>query len=269
MGFSPENFDSGLTYQAQPNDMFIVTYPKCGTTWTQYILWVLSHDGQPLSPGKNINSEVPFLEETGGDFVKSLPQPHFIKTHLSYSLTPHHPDAKYIHIARNPFDCAVSFYYHTQGFVKHYDFAEGTFDEFFECFITGEVDWGDYFDHLLPWIENKGARNILFLTYESMKDDPRAAIIEIANFLGEEYIKKVKNLEILESTVEHTSFSQMSKNQARWSSQRPDQAAPFVRKGKVGDWQSHFSDSQIQRLSQKFRERMAGTEAVTLWQLPT
>lgn len=39
----------------------------------------------------------------------------------------------------------------------------------------------------------------------------------------------------------------------------------LIRKGEVGDWKSHFSASQIQQLTQKFRERTAGTEATTLW----
>ena len=58
MGFSPENFDSGFTYQAQARDTFIVTYPKCGTTWTQHIVWMLSHDGKPLPLDKNINFNI-------------------------------------------------------------------------------------------------------------------------------------------------------------------------------------------------------------------
>ena len=266
MGFSPENFDSGLTYQAERGDTFIVTYPKCGTTWTQHILWMMSHDGEPLPVGKNINLEVPHLEEVGSQFVESLSEPRFIKTHLTYDLTPHHPEAKYIYIARNPFDCAVSFFYHTKGFVKHYDFAEGTFDEFFECFIDGEVDWGDYFDHLVPWMQHKNDVNILFLTYESMKENLTAAILEIANFLGYPYAEKLKNTQILESILEHTSFTRMSQDQSRWSSQRPPHMSPFIRKGKVGDWKSHFSASQTQRLSEKFRITTAGTEAKTLWE---
>ncbi|MDY7021672.1 MAG: sulfotransferase domain-containing protein [Cyanobacteriota bacterium] len=268
LGFSPQNFDSGLTYQAQASDTFIVTYPKCGTTWTQHIVWMLSHDGEALPSSKNINLEIPHLEEAGGDFVSSLSEPRFIKTHLTYYLTPYNPDAKYIYVARNPFDCAVSFYYHTQGFVKHYDFGDGTFDEFFECFINGEVDWGDYFDHLLPWVEHKNDQNVLFLTYESMKSDPEAAIIQIAKFLGDRYFETVSNPQILESILEHTSFSRMSKDQSRWSSQRPEDKTPFVRKGEVGDWKNHFSVSQTHRLSQKFRTRTAGTEAATLWQMP-
>ncbi len=267
MGFPPESFDSGLAYQAQAGDTFIVTYPKCGTTWTQHILWMLSHDGKPLPVDKNINLEVPHLEEVGSDFVKSLSEPRFIKTHLTYDLTPYNPDAKYIYVARNPFDCAVSFYYHTQGFVKHYDFAEGTFDDFFECFINGEVDWGDYFDNLLSWVQHKNDENVLFLTYESMKNNPKINITAIAEFLGDNYVEKIENPQIIESIIYHTSFNSMSKNQSRWSSQRPANMTPFIRKGKVGDWKSHFSVSQTQRLSQKLRIITAGTEAETLWEI--
>ncbi|MDJ0729779.1 MAG: sulfotransferase domain-containing protein, partial [Crocosphaera sp.] len=49
MGFPIEGFTSALKYEAQPSDIFIVTYPKCGTTWTQYILWLMQHQGEPLS----------------------------------------------------------------------------------------------------------------------------------------------------------------------------------------------------------------------------
>ncbi len=268
MGFSSISFESGLAYQAQAEDTFIVTYPKCGTTWTQHIIWMLHHDGEPLPIDRNINLEIPHLEEAGGNFVASLTTPRFIKTHLTYDLTPYHPEAKYIYVARNPFDCAVSFYYHTKGFIKHYDFAEGTFADFFECFMAGEVDWGDYFDHLIPWINHKQDTNVLFLTYEGMKSNLKQEIIRIARFLGSSYVKKVANNKILASILEHTNFTSMSQNQSRWSSQRPANMTPFIRKGEVGDWRSHFSVNQTQRLTEKFQARTKNTEAATsLWNI--
>ena len=51
-----------------------------------------------------------------------------IKTHLPFAMTPWHDEALYVYVARNPFDCAVSFYHHTRGFPQHYRFADGTFD---------------------------------------------------------------------------------------------------------------------------------------------
>lgn len=265
MGFPVECFESGLNYDAQPKDCFIVTYPKCGTTWVQHIVWMLHHDGEPLPLGKNINIEVPHLEEIGAEFVSNIPSPRFIKTHLPYSLTPYCSESKYIYIARNPFDCLVSFYYHTKGFVKHYNFAEGSFDEFFECFFKGEVDWGDYFEHLLSWYQHRSDRNVLFLTYESLKANPRQQIREIAKFLGDSYLEKINNVEIFNRIIEETSFTKMSQNQSRWSSPRPNNMAPFIRKGEVGDWQNHFSEEQISRLVNKFKTQTKGTDLEILW----
>lgn len=265
LGFPLENIQSGINYQAQPQDVFIVTYPKGGTTWTQHIIWMLKSAGEPLPIGKDINLEIPHLEDVGGEFVSALSPPRFIKTHLECSLVSYHQEAKYIYVVRNPFDCAVSFYYHTQGFIRHYDFLDGTFDDFFECFIAGEVDFGDYFDHLLSWYQYKDKANVLLMTYEAMKANPQQAIIKIATFLGGQYLELVNNAEILNKIIYHTSFAQMSKNQSRWTSSRSNQVTPFIRKGKVGDWQNHFSAEQVERLTEKFRLKTAGTDLNKLW----
>ncbi len=98
MGFPPESFESGIRYLAQPDDIFVVTYPKCGTTWTQYIIWLLYHQGLPLLSYQRLNQVFPHLEEKGQAVIKNLPKPRFIKTHLPYSLTPYHPQAKYIYV---------------------------------------------------------------------------------------------------------------------------------------------------------------------------
>ncbi|MGF1486890.1 MAG: sulfotransferase domain-containing protein [Prochloraceae cyanobacterium] len=263
--FPPEAFKSALQYQPEATDIFIVTYPKCGTTWMQNIVWLLENHGQPFPENKSINREIPFLETVGKDFVTALPNPRFIKTHLPFSLIPYHREAKYIYVARNPFDCVVSFYYHTKGFVEHYDFGEGTFDDFFECFIRGEVDFGDYFDNLLSWYERRDKPNILCLTYEQMQANIEGEIIKVADFLGNEYLDRVKDPQILNKIIHHSSFKSMSKNQQRWSSKRPDNMTPFIRKGTVGDWKNHFSRSQIIRLKEKFISKTQGTEIATMW----
>ena len=35
-GFPIDGFESGLQYKAQPNDLFIASYPKSGTTYVLY-----------------------------------------------------------------------------------------------------------------------------------------------------------------------------------------------------------------------------------------
>ena len=79
----------------------------------------------PLAAGQSLDDVFPHLEEVGEEPVRALPEPRLIKTHLPFARTPWSAQAKYIYVARNPFDCAVSFYHHTRGFVRHYDFADG------------------------------------------------------------------------------------------------------------------------------------------------
>ncbi|HUL82192.1 MAG TPA: sulfotransferase domain-containing protein, partial [Gammaproteobacteria bacterium] len=123
MGFPVAGFDSGQRYRPSPGDVFVCTYPKCGTTWVQYIVYLLVHGGEPLPAGGRMDAVFPHLEEVGSAQVRALREPRLIKTHLPFGRTPWHPAARYLYVVRNPFDCAVSFYHHTRGFVRHYDFA--------------------------------------------------------------------------------------------------------------------------------------------------
>ncbi len=265
MGFPVESFESGQRYRAEPGDVFVATYPKCGTTWMQYIVYLLLHAGEPLPRGERLDAVFPHLEEVGDAVVRALRSPRLIKTHLPFERTPRNPRARYIVVARNPFDCAVSFYHHTRGFVRHYDFADGTFDEFFECFILGEVDFGDYFDHLTSWLPHARDPNVLFLTYEQMLADPAAAVAAVGGFLGGPAAPIAAEPALVARIVAASSFDSMSRDQRRWSSARPANMPEFVRKGVAGDWTREFSREQARRLAAKFADRTRGTSAETLW----
>jgi hypothetical protein len=265
LGFPAQGLISGQRYRPQPGDIFVSTYPKCGTTWMQYIVYLILRNGRGLEHGQNINDVFPHLEEVGKELVAALPPPRLIKTHLPFERTPWHAQAKYIYVARNPFDCVVSFYHHTRGFVRHYDYADGSFDDFFECFISGEVDFGDYFDNLLSWYPHRNDANVLFTTYEELLADAGAAVVAIAEFLGESAARIVRDPAVLARILEQSSFRGMRENQSRWSSQRPSNMPEFVRKGVVGDWENYFSPEQTRRLLAKFEQRARGTGAEHLW----
>jgi hypothetical protein len=264
-GFPPESFASGLAYRARPGDLFVTAYPKCGSTWTLHIVWLLLHDGAPLGADDKLSLEMPHLEEMGREFVERKSSPRIIKTHLPYHLTPRHPETKYIYITRNPFDCVVSFFHHTRGFVELYDFEHGTFDDFFECFIAGETDFGDYFDNLLSWSEHMDDANLLFLTYERLEADPRHGVVSVADFLGPGCAELVRDPSKLAEVLHHSSFASMSQEQQRWSSRRPDHLPPFVRRGRVGEWVSALTPEQAARLAAKFRARTKDTRVAGLW----
>jgi hypothetical protein len=265
MGFPVAGFESGQRYRPAPGDIFVSSYPKCGTTWAQYIVWLLEHDGRPLATDQSLTDVFPHLEEVGEGPVRRLPEPRLIKTHLPLARTPWSVHAKYVYVARNPFDCAVSFYHHTRGFVRHYDFAAGTWEVFFECFVRGEVDFGDYFDHLVSWWPRRTAANVLFLVYERMLAAPNEAVESIARFLGGRAAELARDPRRLGAVVDASDFEHMQRDQERWSSRRPPDMPAFVRKGVVGDWRNHFTAEQARRLAAKFRVRTAGTGIEDLW----
>ncbi|GFT12252.1 sulfotransferase 1C2 [Nephila pilipes] len=294
--FSAEAFKSALVYKPRPDDLCIVTYPKCGTTWVQNIVGCIFRDGKPFQSALEFLMDTPFLEMTGAKAAENMKRPGAIKFHLPYYMTPQSPEAKYIFIARNPKDCCVSFYHHSEG-IPGYLFEGGEFDDFFELFINGEVDFGDYFDTVLSWYEHRNDPNVLFITYEQLQKDVKNNILKIAGFMGSQYKEKLeKDEKFLNDVILHSSFKFMKEHLNKHLSEldkipkemivnNPDvppgvrklfsgdikmtkkegQEVTFVRKGIVGDWRNYFSPSQNARLEKKIRERFTGTGLKDMW----
>lgn len=264
LGFPAEAIASASRYAPRDDDIFVVSYPKCGTTWLQYIVLLLMRR-KVLGQADALSDWFPHLEEVGADAVEAHAPPRLIKTHFGTAGLQISSSARYLYIARNPFDCAVSFYHHTKGFPRHYDFAEGEFSGFFESFLNGEVDFGDYFEHLIDWHGMVDADNVFFLTYEALKHDTAGMIRRIASFLGEEALSTIADAEGLNRVLAFSGIESMRKDQARWSSERPGWASRFVREGKVGGWRNCFSVGQAASLLAKFDRMLGDSELAGLW----
>ena len=271
-GFPIEGFISGLQYQAQPDDLIVATYPKCGTTWMQHLVYLILNDGKPLAPDEKMDTVFPHLEEVGKDFCCKTPviagRFRLIKTHLPYGMTPQNPKTKYIFVARNPKDCVVSFFHHTRGFIKHYNFSEGSFDTFFDLFLHGKVDFGDYFATLRSWFDHKDDPNVLFLTYEDLRKDTRAGVLSVAEFLDPDiYPARLRGGDLLDQILLHSSLESMKKDPTRFSSERPKEHTPFIRKGSVGGWDELLSEEQTYLLDQRMRSTFNDDERKVLGEL--
>jgi hypothetical protein len=271
--FPVEGYESGKNYKPLDTDVFVSTYPKCGTTWVQHLVYVILHSGEAIPRDQTLTKVFPHLEEVGAEFIQTTftndDKPRIVKTHLPFATTPWNPKAKYIFVARNPKDCLVSFYFHTQGFPKHYDFAEGTLETYFDLFLAGKVDFGSYFDHLNSWMSaaQEHPDSILILTYENLKADTRLYVLQVARFLGPTYEALLLQDEerILHKVLEHSSFQAMEKEQQRWSSQRPPGATNFVRKGIVGDWQNHLTKEQSELINAELTRQIPEKLLQKLW----
>ena len=110
-----------------------MTYPRSGTTWTQMILYQLTTDGR--MDFAHITQVCPWFERAlkAGRDLDALPAPRVFKSHLTYRRIPKGP-CRYIYVARDGKDVAVSYYH----FYRSHMGYKGTFEEFFERFLTGE-----------------------------------------------------------------------------------------------------------------------------------
>ena len=264
LGFPVAAIESINDFTPLDDDIVVVSYPKSGTTWLQFIVWLLVRQRE-LGDNETLTDCFPHLEELGAARAAAQEKPRLIKTHLQRSWLKCSDRARYIVIARNPFDCVVSFYHHTRGFPRHYEFADGRFEAYFDCFLAGEVDFGDYFDHLLSWSPEQCPAQTLFVTYETLKRDARSTISRLARFLGrgvQEFVDKDGRLDWV---IETSSFDRMRKKQRRWSSRRPESAPAFIRKGQIGDWRSLMSRAQARALLAKFDQRLQGSSLAMLW----
>ncbi|GFR29956.1 sulfotransferase 1C2 [Trichonephila clavata] len=276
-----------IDYKPAKDDTFIVTYPKCGTTWTQFLVWEVLHKGAvPPSPNQMMFHYIPFLEFTGIDVIENLPKPKVMKTHLPFNLQPYSKSAKYIYIVRNPWDCCVSYYHHH---CLEPGMPQLTFDQYFKLFIKGELGWGDFFDHVLSWYPHRNDPNILFLTYEDMKKNTRKVLLQIAEFLGESYYNDLQDEEVMNNCLKHSDFKYL-KQMGMFFPKNPkvdDENAkvalkeigeidrnnakenftevPFFRKGVIGDWRNYFSGEQIKIFNAYLINKLKNTEMENFW----
>ena len=248
------------------DDIWIVTYPKCGTTWTQQIVRLILNGGK--DDGVKVTDAVPWVEgfssipALGFKYhvdIDKMASPRAFKSHFPYDIlpcgSPSDIPGKFIYVVRNPRDVAVSFFHHDRA-VPLYPLYE--WNDYFEKFIIGDLDFGDYFDHVLSWWAHKDDSNVLFLKYEDMKKDLPSAVAAIAKFIGQDISK-----ELVEEIAHRTTFENMKKDSSanyEWvkNVRRPN-VADFMRKGVVGDWKNYFTPEQMARLDAVYEKKLKQT----------
>ncbi|XP_078614568.1 sulfotransferase 1A3-like isoform X1 [Branchiostoma floridae x Branchiostoma japonicum] len=252
------------------DDVFVATYPRSGTTWTEEILCLI-YNGGDVEEVKTtpIYTRIPYLEyqyfpegQTEYDRFLELPSPRLGKTHLPYNMLPRDLQegrGKMICVARNPKDVAVSYFYF-HGMNQSFRTPD-SWDSFLSDFIAGNVVGGSIFDHVLGYWGHQNNPSLLFIRYEDMQKDLHGTVKKLADFVG----RKLPSTTI-DKIAEHCSFRSMSKNPMTNYSKHPEQRcrfdttnSEFIRKGIVGDWKNHFTDIQNEAFNKVLEEKLSGT----------
>ncbi|XP_050301971.1 sulfotransferase 1B1-like [Anthonomus grandis grandis] len=287
-----ENF---YNFELRPDDVFVATFPRSGTTWTQDMVWLLCNNLDYDKAAKiPLTERFPFLEfscfvhkDTKAEFlqeneadpekykiVQEIDYPgwktlaktdgqRFIKTHLPFSLLPPNltrNGCKVIYVARNPKDVAVSFYHlnrtmRTQGYT-------GDFEKYWDYFQNNLQPWTPYWEHIKEGWNMRHEKNVLFIFYENMNKNLRRHVEKVANFLGKSYTSE--ELDQLENHLKFENFrNNKSVNYDIMESigvYRKVNQAGYVRSGKNGGWRDYFSQEMEKRADQWIEENLRDTD---------
>jgi len=239
------NFLRGrMELDVRPDDVFISCYPRSGTTLTQWILYLLTHDEQPDPP--HLTQVSPWFERslaigerTAAD-LNNFPSPRIFKSHLPRQWLP--DGARYIYVEREGPDVLVSYFH----FYRAYLGFEGTLDEFYRRFILGRVQYGSWFDHIAGWRERASDPDVLILRYEDLLSDRRACIERIVDFLGWE-----RNEQAIQRAVTESGFEQMKRRERIFDHatalllERGVKPQSFLRAGEPGQGQGALNEVQV------------------------
>jgi hypothetical protein len=238
---------AGRNLTVFPDDVFLVSYPRSGNTWTRFLIGNLIYQDEPVA-FTNIESRIPEIYFNPDHRMRRLPRPRILKSHECFQ--PHYRQV--IYIVRDPRDVAVSFYHHN---VKAGNIPDNyPMEDFIPRFINAEFDtrWGSWADHVRSWtLLRQDHPRFLMLRYEDMQRDTLRELGRIAQFLHEGSFAPIDaSPEKLRQAIDLSSPQRMraleKEQSAKWIlTKKTRDDKPFVRTAKAGGWKSVLSAPSV------------------------
>ncbi len=226
-----------------PDDIFLVSFPKSGNTWTRFLLANLLHPEKAASFA-NLHRIIPDPTGTTKRDFDRMPRPRIIKSHECFD--PRYPRVNYM--VRDPRDVAVSQYHYHRKLRKIED--DSPVERFVTRFLAGETcGHGSWGQNVLTWVVTReGDPRFLLLRYEDLVADTPRELRKVLAFLKMEATE-----EQIDQAVERSSAAQMRKMEKSQSEQcgltkgsRKDLS--FVRAAGSGGWRSELPAPLVERI---------------------
>jgi aryl sulfotransferase len=264
-------------------DIVIATAPKCGTTWMQQI--VASLVFQDTTP-RAVTGVSPWVDARFRDDEATLAgaleaQTHrrFLKTHLPFDGVPLYDEVRYIHVARDGRDAALSAHNHFTGFSQA---ALAMFDRigvadpkiarpyprppadpraFFRFWLEGSIP-PTFFDLENTYWAERRRPNLLLVHFNDLKADLDAEMRRIASFLDIAIDERV-----WPSLVKAATFEAMHAARDHLMPQinmlLEGGTTRFFNKGETGRWKDVFSEGDLRLYEEKVRQEF--TPGLAAW----
>ncbi|XP_013199973.1 sulfotransferase 1E1 [Amyelois transitella] len=274
--------------QVRPDDVWVITFPRSGTTWTQELVWLVQNNLDfAAAKQKPLYERFPMLETTiqipeiafelikanfmnlknfqglghavktpSWKIIEDQTSPRFVKTHMPLSLLPPGllKTAKVIYVARDPRDVAVSYFYLHKMVMKN--LMRSNFVAFWEAFRRDLLPWAPIVAHTNEAWLKRHEPNLHFVFYEDLIKDLPKEIRKICKFLGKEYTD-----EQLDRLSAHLSFDSLRKTKTvNNSTGEKEDDIQFIRKGEAGGWKAHFTKEMEMQAEEFLLDRLRGLD---------
>ncbi len=232
----------GLDFEVFDDDVFLVSFPKSGNTWTRFLIANLLHPEEPANFG-NIDRLIPESEGLTRNELARMPRPRIMKSHQYFDPR----FRKVIYIVRDPRDVAISqfhFYRKRRRITDDY-----SIEQFVTRFVAGETsDYGSWGDNAASWlVARQNSTDFLLLRYEDMLAQTVGELTRVASFLG---VNTTPDL--VAQAVERSSVEQMRKLEDASATasvtKNTRQDIPFVRAAGSGGWKTSLPEKSVAEL---------------------
>ena len=176
-------------YTPTKHDVFVPIYAKSGTNWmlqiTQQIVYYgeaeFAHIHDLVSwPDFPLPTSVPLTDPTPQQQAPTGLR--VIKSHLTSQHVPYSKDAIYILLIRDPKEAFVSGYRFGLGYLQAEEMPP--VEWMLERYLSSGYAYGDWAEHTHSYWEWRNRPNVLVMTFNEFKRNPRAGIVRVAEVMG-------------------------------------------------------------------------------------
>jgi hypothetical protein len=226
-----------------PDDVFLVSFPKSGNTWTRFLVANLVYPSRRASFG-NLHKLIPDPQATTKRDFDRAPRPRIIKSHECFD--PRYP--RVIYIVRDPRDVVISQYHYHRKCRRIED--NYPLENFVERFLAGQTcPHGSWGENVGSWMMARRNRpEFLLLRYEDLLAETCRELAKVVSFLGID-----ANSERLLQAIDRSSPDEMRKSEKAEShrsglTKDSRQDISFVRAAKSGGWKSSLPQPLIEQI---------------------
>jgi hypothetical protein len=245
-------------YVPKASDVLVCSYFKSGTNWMLQIAVQIAHRGD--AGYEHIHDIVPWPEIPARSRYAVAPDDdtarrrsptglRVIKTHLPLGPVPYTPEARYICVVRDPKDVFVSSYHFLRANIGQQ--LMPSLDGWLDAYLSPDTAIGSWAEHLASYWRVRDRPNVLFLTYEQMRESLSRTVDDIAALLGVELAPAEKA-----AVVEQASFAHMKSIGHKFDSPGApwaQAAGAMIRRGARGGSDELLSAEQRRRIDDYWR----------------